>query len=208
MGLLFWHCVHGQWTRFDRLSPDKLLIFQLLYHNLYHVQQKMHYKLAVETSQRFRGGGTEIQLGGRGPAWPRERLRSSRLFARCVRMWRSRIGGAKAPSSAALAKISESVSIKIALFSLSMFRYSLHSSTRQNTASIVLFLDPPETTASIPHRIKVSISVNPCVFHELPIKRSLIVLIAAHSWDNIPWDFLGRWKVLRARIDYMMHYYF
>ena len=24
------------------------------------------YKLAVETSQRFRGGGTEIQLGGRG----------------------------------------------------------------------------------------------------------------------------------------------
>ena len=79
--------------------------------------------------------------------------------------------GAKAPSSAALAKISESVSIKVALFSLSMFRYSLHSSTRQNTASIVLFSDPPETTASIPHRIKVSISVNPWVFHELPIKR-------------------------------------
>ena len=50
---------------------------------------------------------------------------------------------------AALAKISESVSIKVALFSLSMFRYSLHSSTRQNTASIVLFSDPPETTASI-----------------------------------------------------------
>ena len=103
------------------------------------------YKLAVETSQRFRGGGTEIQ----------------------VKNW-----GAKAPSSAALAKISESVSIKVALFSLSMFRYSLHSSTRQNTASIVLFLDPPETTASIPHRIKVSISVNPWVFHELPIKHS------------------------------------
>ena len=50
-------------------SPDKLLIFQLLYHNLYHVQQKNadeDYKLAVETSQRFRGGGTEIQLGGGG----------------------------------------------------------------------------------------------------------------------------------------------
>ena len=73
-------------------------------------------------------------------------------------------------SSAALAKISESVSIKVALFSVSMFRYSLHSSARQNTASIVLFSDPPETTASIPHRIKVSISVNPWVFHELPIK--------------------------------------
>ena len=23
-----------------------------------------------------------------------------------------------------------------------------------------------------------------------------IVLIAAHSWDNIPWDFPGRWNVL------------
>ena len=78
--------------------------------------------------------------------------------------------GAKAPSYAALAKISESMSIKVALFSLSMFRYSLHSSTRQNTASIVLFSDPPKITASILHRIKVSISVNPWVFHELPIK--------------------------------------
>ena len=69
MGLLFWHCVHGQWTRFDRLSPDKFLMFQLLYHNLYHVQQKNadeDYRLAVETLQNIRGGGTEIQLGGRG----------------------------------------------------------------------------------------------------------------------------------------------
>ena len=39
-GLLFWHCVHDQQTRFDRLSPDMFLIFQLLYHNLYQVQQK------------------------------------------------------------------------------------------------------------------------------------------------------------------------
>ena len=32
-----------------------------------------------------------------------------------------------------------------------------------------------------------------------------IVLIAAHSWDNIPWEFPGHWNVLLARIDYMMH---
>ena len=33
-----------------------------------------------------------------------------------------------------------------------------------------------------------------------------IVLIAAHSWDNISWEFPGRWKVLVSRIDYTMHY--
>ena len=32
-----------------------------------------------------------------------------------------------------------------------------------------------------------------------------IVLIAAHSWGNIPCEFSGRWNVLLARIDYMMH---
>ena len=75
-----------------------------------------------------------------------------------------------------------------ALFSLSMFCYSLHSSTRQNiqfTASIVLFSDPLETTASIPLN-KISITVNPWVF-SYPL-----VLIAAHSWDNIPREFTGR----------------
>ena len=88
MGLLFRHCVHGQWTRFDRLSPDKLLIFQLLYtiFIMYNKNADEDYKLAVETSQRFRGSRTEIQLGGRGPAWPCERLQSSRLFVRSVCM--------------------------------------------------------------------------------------------------------------------------
>ena len=33
-----------------------------------------------------------------------------------------------------------------------------------------------------------------------------IVLIAAHSWDNIFWEFPGRWKVLVSRIDYTMDY--
>ena len=98
-------------------------------------------------------------------------MKQPTIRAKCLLHVKVKNWGAKAPSSAALAKISESGSIKVALFSLSMFRYSLHSSTRQNTASIVLFSDPPETTASIPYRIKVSISVNPWVFHELPIKR-------------------------------------
>ena len=44
---------------------------------------------------------------------------------------------------------------------------------------------------------KVSISVNPWVFC---YPSMLIVLIAAYSWDNISWEFLGCWKVILARI--------
>ena len=35
------------------------------------------------------------------------------------------------------------------------------------------------------------------------ISKSKIVQIAAHSWDNIPWEFPGCWNVLLARIDSM-----
>ena len=35
---LFWHCVHDQWASFDRLSPDRFLMFQLRCHNLYQIQ--------------------------------------------------------------------------------------------------------------------------------------------------------------------------
>ena len=38
-----------------------------------------------------------------------------------------------------------------------------------------------------------------------PSGKCNIVLIAAHSWGNIPWKFPGRWNVLLARIDYRMH---
>ena len=110
-GLLFWHCVHDQWTRFDRLSPDKFLIFQLLYQ----VQQK----------------------------------------------WRLQI------SSWNIANISESVSIKVALFSLSMFCYSLHSSTRQNIQSHCFYspvFRPSWNYCFNTPQNKISISVNPWVF--------------------------------------------
>ena len=40
-----------------------------------------------------------------------------------------------------------------------------------------------------------------------PSGKCKIGLIAAHSWDNIPWEFPGRWNVLLARIDYLMHYH-
>ena len=33
-----------------------------------------------------------------------------------------------------------------------------------------------------------------------------IVLIAAHFWENIPWEFPGCCNVLMARIDIMTHY--
>ena len=70
------------------------------------------------------------------------------------------------------------------------------------TASIVLFPDPLENTASIPHRIN-PISVNPWVFC---CPSNADSSNCCHSWDNIPWEFPGRWKALLARIDYMMHY--
>ena len=111
-------------------------------------------------------------------------------------------------SSWNIARITESVSIKVTLFSLSMFHYSYThqpGKTFSLTASIVLFSDPLETTASIPHRIKSQSMWTP---GSLVTHQTQIVLIAAHSWDNIPWEFSGRWKVLWARIDYMMHYYF
>ena len=68
MGLLFWHCVHGQWTRFDRLTRQVINISTAISQSLSCTTKNADedYKLAVETSQRFRGGGTEIQLGGGG----------------------------------------------------------------------------------------------------------------------------------------------
>ena len=53
------------------------------------------------------------------------------------------------------------------------------------TASIILFPDLLETTASIPHRIKSQSVWTP---GSLVSHQTQIVLIAAHSWDNILWD--------------------
>ena len=58
--------------------------------------------------------------------------------------------------------------------------------------------DPLETTASIPHKMKSQSVWTPGSF---VTHQTQVVLIAAHSWDNIPWDFPGRWKVLLARIE-------
>ena len=112
-GLLFWHCVHDQWTRFDRLSPDNFFIFQLLYQSLSGTTKNTDEdcKLAVETLQES------------------VKVCQSRSRSCCVIPYTHQPGKT---------------------FSL--------------TASIVLFSDPLETAASVPHRIKISISVNPLVF--------------------------------------------
>ena len=95
------------WIFWLNASP-KFLIFQLLYQNLYQVQQKNtdeDCKLAVETLQ--------------------ESVKVCQSRSHCF---------------------------------TSMFHYSLHThqpgKTFSLTASIVLFSDPLETTALIPHRIK------------------------------------------------------
>ena len=89
------------------------------------------------------------------------------------------------------------------MFSLSMFRFFINSSTRQNIQSHCFNSHPLETTASIPHRIKYQSVWTPGSFVTHQVQ---IVLIATHSWDNIPWEFPGHWKVLLARVGYMMHY--
>ena len=59
------------------------------------------------------------------------------------------------------------MSIKVALFSLSMFRYSLHSSTRQNIQSHCFYspvFRPSQNYCFNTPQNKISISVNPWVF--------------------------------------------
>ena len=154
MGLLFWHCVHDQWTR--------LTDFHLTIYFNYYITIFIRYNKKC---------------------W-----------------WRLPI------SSWNTARISESVSIKVALFSLCMFRYSLYThqpgKTFSLTASIVLFSDPLKLLLQYPQS-KISWTPGSFVTHQ-----TQIVLIAAHFWDNIPWEFSGCWKVLQAKIDYMMYYYF
>ena len=61
--------MHDQWIRFDRVFTRQVInISTAISQSLSCTTKNANedYKLAVETSQRFRGGGTEIQLGGRG----------------------------------------------------------------------------------------------------------------------------------------------
>ena len=90
-------------------------------------------------------------------------------------------------------------------FHFPMFRYSLHTSTRQNIHSHCS--NSPVSRPSGNYcfntpQNKISISITPGSF---VTHQTQIVIIAAYSRDNILWEFSGRWKVLRARIDYMMH---
>ena len=62
------------------------------------------------------------------------------------------------------------------------------------TASIVLFSDPSKLLLQYPQS-KILWTPGCLVTHQ-----TQIVLIAAHFWDNIPWEFSGCWKVLRAKI--------
>ena len=132
MGLLFWHCVHDQWTRFDRLSPDKFLMFQLLYHNLYQVQLM---KIANFSS------------------------------------WN-------------IARISESVSIKVALFHVPLFPTLINQAKHCFYSPV---FRPSQKSQSV-------WTPGSLVTHQ-----TQIVLIAAHSLDIFR-EFSGRWKVLQARI--------
>ena len=65
------------------------------------------------------------------------------------------------------------------------------------TALIVLFPETQNYCFNTPQN-KISISVNIWVFKHM---------IAADSWDNIPWEFPGCWNALLARINHMMHYH-
>ena len=86
---------------------------------------------------------------------------------------------------------------KVTVFSLSNFQI-IYPTTRQNIQShrfISLVSRPSNTTASTPHRMKsqsVWISGSFCY----PSGKYKIVLIAAHSWHNIPWQFPGCRNVL------------
>ena len=53
---------------------------------------------------------------------------------------------------------------------------------------------------------EISISVNLWVL-SVSHQVNTLVLIAAHSWNNIPWEIPGCWSVLMARIHYTMHYH-
>ena len=66
----------------------------------------------------------------------------------------------------------------------------------------------PKTIPSHPTELITHLIVNLWVASVIyPSGKCKIGLIAAHSWDNIPWEFPGRWNVLLARIDYIMHYH-
>ena len=58
----------------------------------------LHCERKIVLANAVQWGGTEIRSGGGGGGL-RERLRSSQLSARSVRVRRSKIGGAKAPLS-------------------------------------------------------------------------------------------------------------
>jgi len=86
----------------------------------------------------------------------------------------------------------------MALFSLSKFQYtsdSLHLLTGQNIQTHC-FNSP---TASTPYRIKAQSASSLSQLCKL-------VIIAVHTWDNIP-EFPGCWTVLLATIDYIQHHH-
>ena len=96
--------------------------------------------------------------------------------------------------------------------------YSLHSSTRQSIQSHCFSSPvsrPSRNYCFNTSQNETSINLNPWVFcypsntdssNCCPFLGQHALLIAAHSWDNILCEFPGRWQVLLARVDYIMHY--
>ena len=106
--------MHDQWTRFDRLSPDKFMI--AMYHSLHQAQKKNadgDCKLAVETLQDCSESVSNLFIAR----------------SHCFHFPNSNI-------------------------SVTPYTYVPTSKKFSLTASIVLFPDPLETTASKPHRKK------------------------------------------------------